>query len=378
MAKRIEVPGHGIVEFPDDMSDEQIVAAIKKNSMTASPTAALAVKYSDPDSMNLGKMFDKVAYKAGGGATDLSIKAGLSPETAAKIGFVANVATQAIPMLLGGEAAKLSAPLMEASARKVMQSAIKPALGDLKAGKVAPAIETMLEQGFSPTNSGVEAMRAKAGQYMEKVDAILSPSQKMVNIAPAADNLGKQVVHASAATLGVDQVKDIQRVGNALFDHPAVSSEWLPVQAAQAMKQANYKQMGDAAYGLGLKPATERDALKAVNAALRQGIEKVEPGVAPLNAAAAELMNAAKVSQRRALMEANKDILPLGASIATAVHNPLAGLGMYANSSAYIKSLIARMLYSGSEQIPAMGGRAIGGTMGALSGQAPQGALYQQ
>jgi hypothetical protein len=29
----IEVPGHGQVEFPDDMSDEQIVAAIKKNSL---------------------------------------------------------------------------------------------------------------------------------------------------------------------------------------------------------------------------------------------------------------------------------------------------------------------------------------------------------
>lgn len=29
----IEVPGHGQVEFPDDMSDDQIVAAIKKNSL---------------------------------------------------------------------------------------------------------------------------------------------------------------------------------------------------------------------------------------------------------------------------------------------------------------------------------------------------------
>lgn len=33
MPQRIEVPGHGIVEFPDGMSDEQISAAIKKNML---------------------------------------------------------------------------------------------------------------------------------------------------------------------------------------------------------------------------------------------------------------------------------------------------------------------------------------------------------
>lgn len=35
MAKIIEVPGHGQVEFPDNMTDDQIVAAIKRNSAPA-------------------------------------------------------------------------------------------------------------------------------------------------------------------------------------------------------------------------------------------------------------------------------------------------------------------------------------------------------
>lgn len=35
----IDVPGHGPVEFPGDMTDEQIVAAIKKNSMVPKPAS---------------------------------------------------------------------------------------------------------------------------------------------------------------------------------------------------------------------------------------------------------------------------------------------------------------------------------------------------
>jgi hypothetical protein len=34
MAQQIEVPNFGVVEFPDDMTDAQITAAIKKNSLS--------------------------------------------------------------------------------------------------------------------------------------------------------------------------------------------------------------------------------------------------------------------------------------------------------------------------------------------------------
>lgn len=47
MAKVIEVPGQGMVEFPDEMTDEQIVAAIKKNS-TAAPQVAPTTAGGDP------------------------------------------------------------------------------------------------------------------------------------------------------------------------------------------------------------------------------------------------------------------------------------------------------------------------------------------
>ena len=38
MPQRIEVPGHGIVEFPDGMSDDAISAAIKAN-LSAQPVS---------------------------------------------------------------------------------------------------------------------------------------------------------------------------------------------------------------------------------------------------------------------------------------------------------------------------------------------------
>ena len=143
------------------------------------------------------------------------------------------------------------------------------------------------------------------------------------------------------------------------------------------MKQANTKDLGDAAYGIGLKPAAERDAIKGVNAALRTGIETGEPAVAPLNASASELLNAIKVSERRAMMEGNRSPLSFGTSIATATHNPMAALGLWANSSAAAKGALARALYSGQERIPQAFGSIIGEGLGAYSAQPPNSALQK-
>lgn len=41
MSKVIDVPGHGPTEFPDDMSDEQIVAAIQRNTAAPAPNSGM-------------------------------------------------------------------------------------------------------------------------------------------------------------------------------------------------------------------------------------------------------------------------------------------------------------------------------------------------
>ena len=169
-------------------------------------------------------------------------------------------------------------------------------------------------------------------------------------MAPVAQGIEASSLGAQAGTLGARSADTARNVAQELYRHPAVDNAGtMSVQAAQAMKKANYKELGDAAYSMGLKPAAERDALKAAARVLKESVESVEPRVRAPNAEMRELINALKLSTRRAAVEANKDIIPLGSSVATAMSNPGAALGLYANSSAAIKAALARLLYSGGQ-----------------------------
>lgn len=320
-----------------------------------------------------GTGIPKIAYNAGGAVTDFASKAPfMRGVPAAALGYAANLVTEAVPALFGGKLMQETVkPAMEGAGRLIMQSAIKPS-PTLGKEKIARGVNTLLQEGYSPTNAGVEAMQGKVGDLSTKVEQTLAPLKKVVSVAPAAQNAATIADKARQATLGVQDANTASNVASSLYSHPNVDQLGLmSIQDAQAMKQANYKTMGDAAYGLGLKPAAERDALKAVTAGLRNAIEKVAPDVVEPNAKMQELMNAVNMVKRRALVEGNKDIIPLGSTIATAVHNPAAALGMYANSSAAVKGMIARMLYSGAKAAPAVG--AIGGAyLGAQSGQSDE------
>ena len=314
------------------------------------------------------KSYDNAAYDLGGNVTDQASKI-LPPGGAAAAGFVANLGMQAIPTLLGASAGSaVGKPMMEGAGRAAMKSAIKPLVAHKD--KAPAAIETMLKGGYSPTNAGVAAMRDKVGALTAQADQVIAPSRKVIDLNSALQNVSGVADKARAATMGVRDADTALDVGKQLMAHPSVDAiGTMSVPAAQAMKQSNYKALGDAAYGMGLKPAAERDALKAITRALKDNIEKAEPGVAPINKQISELVNALKVSSRRAAMEGNKDIVPLGASVATALNNPVAAMGLYANSSAAIKAMLARMLYSGAKGVPAAVGGTVGGAVGAASGR---------
>lgn len=301
------------------------------------------------------------AYELGGKVTDATG----SPMA----GYLTNVAAQALPTVVGAfGGSTVGKPLMEGAGRATMKSAIKPLVAHKD--KAPAAIETMLQGGYSPTNAGVAAMSDKVRTLASEADALIAPSTKVIDLNRALQNASGVADKARAATMGVRDADTALDVGKQLLAHPSVDAVGtMSVPAAQAMKQSNYKALGDAAYGMGLKPAAERDAIKAITAALKQNIEKAEPGVAPINKQISELVNALKVSSRRAAMEGNKDIVPLGASMATALNNPVAALGLYANSSAAIKAMLARMLYSGAKGVPAAVGGTVGGAIGAASGR---------
>ena len=328
------------------------------------PGFKLDQKISPPKYEGWGALLDRAAYRVGGATTD-ALAGKVPPEVAGGAGWLANVATQAIPTVMGGAIGSATKPVQKELARGLMRSAIKSSASNLEKGKVPAAVETMLKKGYSPTNAGIAGMREKVGTLTSEAEKILAPSKKLIDLGGAQQNVARVADKARAATMGVRDAETATDVGRQLMSHPAVDPlGTMTVQAAQAMKQGNYKSLGDAAYGMGLKPAAERDAIKAVTAALKKNIERAEPAVAPINKDISELVNAIKVSQRRALMEGNKDIVPLGASVATALQNPIAAAGLYANSSAAVKAMLARMLYTG-------GGAAAttaGATTGALIG----------
>ena len=333
------------------------------------PGFKLDSKLSPPKYEGWGSILDKAAYRVGGAATD-ALAGKVPPEVAGAAGYLANVGTQAIPTILGAGIGKATEPVQKELARGLMRSAIKSSAGNLERGKVPAAVETMLKEGHSPTNAGIAGMREKVSALTSEADKILAPSRKLIDLGGANQNVAGVADKARAATMGVRDAETATDVGRQLMSHPAVDPlGTMSVQAAQAMKQANYKSLGDAAYGMGLKPAAERDALKAVTAALKKNIERAEPAVAPINKRTSDLVNAIKVSQRRALMEGNKDIVPLGASVATALQNPIAAAGLYANSSAAVKAMLARMLYTGGGATATAAGATAGGVIGAESGR---------
>ena len=194
-----------------------------------------------------------------------------------------------------------------------------------------------------PVQSGMVGNPRTPGQYTHNIERV-----------PEANSAA-----ADAMRIYWDRRAEVAGAAQALREYNAAGgARGVPIRDLQAMKQENYRQLGDASYGAGLRPMAERDALKGVTGGIRREIESVHPEVAPLNAAASELLNARRIAERRVLMSGNNNPLPLGASVASAVHNPAAALGLWANSSDLVKSMLARALYSG--QIPANAGRGAG------------------
>lgn len=139
---------------------------------------------------------------------------------------------------------------------------------------------------------------------------------------------------------------------------PSEREGMLPLEQAQAMKQALYAKLGDRAYGAGLKPMADRDMTKALAQGLRRDIEALEPGVVPLNAEAGDLWNLHNVAGRGVAAAQNKN--PIGMNLGMAVSNPL-GAGAFAmDRSQLVKALMARGL-NNSQRAP---GIAIGAALG--------------
>lgn len=344
--------------------DQQIMPSGKRRSIPGDAGAALGAGEA-LDAFN--RFMDRTAYAAGGKVTDAATAIGLPPQAAAGAGYATNVGIQSVPMVLGGEGAARAAPAMQNLGRKVMQSALKPNKAARESGDAAKAIDTLLEKGVNVTKGGVEKLTAEIDKLDDAVTKSIQGSKADVStlsvLQPVKDAIAK-------FKYGLDNAANEKAIRGEMlkfFDHPQVQQALqIPVETAQKIKRAIYTELGDKAYGIGLKSGAEAEGKKAVARGLKEGIERAVPGTKEANAQMGAAINARDLVQDRVLVAGNKNPIGLGWL------NPSEMIPWLADRSELVKSLIARGLYSGAERIPQTAGQAVGATAGAVSGRPPQ------
>ncbi len=166
------------------------------------------------------------ALTGGGGAGSL-VGAGMGALSAGAAGATEAVtgrpALGAIAGMVAPSAAMKVPSIAEASARRLMQSALKPTLADLKSGDAQRAISTNLAEGINVTAGGVDKLQNKIAALNDERSARIAGSQATVDkraaMGPLQDTRGtfsNQVdPHANLAA--------IERV-RAGFDNTALMS----------------------------------------------------------------------------------------------------------------------------------------------------------
>jgi hypothetical protein len=362
------------LEFPDGTDPAVVQATVRKmlnpvpatRAVTPQIGGVLGVRRQEqpPDAgARVLDAMERAPDVVGGSVTD-ALAGKVPAPMAGAAGYAANVATQAGEALAGGGAGRELAEGSMKGARWMMQSALKPTWAQLRTGKAARAIDTMLNEGLNATEGGVKTLKTKISDLNSEVQSLIANSTGVVNKSEVARTIGKALQDFKYRDLkDVDAIKSYWDT----FKQRWFPADNIPVQEAQKIKQGVYQDLGDAAYGQ--QGAGAKEAQKAAARGLKEGIEQAEPDVIPLNAKQSELINALKVTERRALYDMNKNPM----SLALLAHNPASFATFMADKSALFKSLVARMLAANKGvTVPQAAGQVAGGAVGMAQGQAGQ------
>tara|TARA_R110000868_G_scaffold54575_1_gene170485 strand:+ start:2187 stop:3605 length:1419 start_codon:yes stop_codon:yes gene_type:complete len=297
----------------------------------------------------------------GAGVTGGKLSANLS-----KASNLTNPLSAVAPIVRG--VSNVTNPMRTAMAESLMQSALKPTIGQLKSGDAAIASKTLLENGINATKGGVDKLKGLVGDTNENIVNAISASTATVDknqvIAALADvknKFGKQVSPVS-------DLNAIDSVQSGFQAHPMLQGNSIPVQLAQQLKQGTYSVLAKKYGQLG---SAETEAQKALARGLKEGIAEAVPEVAALNAKESALIKTLGVTERRALMDMNKN--PMGLSLLA--NNPATWAAFMADKSALFKSLAARLVNPGAPSKMVQAVKDAGGATGITSEQAKLAAL---
>lgn len=439
----------------------KVIAALESGGFRLAPRGAQAT----------GGVLANTALRGGAGAAGGAAAAGLiNPEDAGTGAVIGGVAAPAVAV--AGRVGNALGSGLRLGGNKLMQSALKPTVEQLKSGDADIAIKTLLESGISPTMGGVRKMQAEVFNINDKIAELIkdsgakidkqkivdtlsdvrakfanqvTPQDDLIAIQSVADkflshpkltnldaienaykeaisraekakisalqdagrfetmaaqqrNLGRgravdlspqqtantpyfnvgatggearsmrdiagyarpaeryapntpRIAEAQSAAqdarrIAGERAIEAQNAQRALAEHIASGGSGIPVQLAQDMKKGTYRVIAGK-YGEMGSASTE--AQKALARGLKEGIAEAVPQVAGLNARESALLKTLDVTERRALMDANKN--PFGLSLLAG--NPQAWAAFMADRSSAFKGLAARLANRAGEIAPA-------------------------
>ena len=261
---------------------------------------------------NVGRGFLSLGEDVGRETTGALHAAGLSPAAANVGGAISDAATNFIPIGGGAAAgAKAGAPVMDRTAKGLMQSALKPS-GQALAGGVksdaAKAIQTMLDEGINVSNAGAAKMRNLITGLHNDVAKHIATSTEVVDKGAAMLQINKTLQKFSNQVNKRADRDTILKVWKEFNDDVA---DVIPIQKAQELKSGTQRILADK-YAKGGAPAIENEASTQAQMALARGlrlsIEDRIPEVAQLNAREHALINALEIAEKRAGLAGNRDI----------------------------------------------------------------------
>ena len=287
--------------------------------------------------------------RAAGGAITGGATAGLINPDEAGLGAAIG---GALPggVKAAGAAGSYLGGLMSDGAKRLMQSAIKPTIAQLRSGDADVAVNTLLANGINPTKGGVDKLRALIDDLNSQISNKISGSSATVDKQQVLNSLGSVRGQFGNQVSPTADMAAIQSVADDFANHPLLPGNDIPVQLAQDLKQGTYRVL---AKKYGQMGSADTEAQKGLARGLKEGIANAVPGVQALNDQESALIKTLGVTERRAMMELNKN--PLGLA-ALAVHEPSAFVAFMADKSALFKSLAARAVQNASNGVSGVGG----------------------
>lgn len=265
--------------------------------------------------------------------------AGASPGVATAV----QTGAELLPQALLPAGVKAIAPAAEAGAVSLMRSTLKPPKAAVLSGDADSAIMTMLRDGTMPTKSGLEKMRAEIDALDVQITDAVANSQGNVNKVAIGRLLQQKLDQVRKQANPNADMKAVRDAWIEFVDHPLLQrSNLIPVQLAQEMKRATYRELGKKAWDQ--QQTASAESQKTIARGLKEGVAAAVPEAVPINGRMSELINASDLLEGRLATSGNKNPVSFGAL----AHDNTGMLAWLLDRSEAGKGAAAQLLYKGS------------------------------